>query len=183
MIFYNNYKNKTDEELVNIAIKNKRALAELYNRYVEKIYKFTYYKTTNVAVAEDITSETFLSAIQQLNTFRQESSFKNYIFAICKFKILNYYREKYKTEPIENYDFEDKSTILDELDDKIMNEQQKFRKMINVLPDDEKQIITLRFEQGMKITDIASELKMSESNTKVKLFRIISKLREEYKGI
>ena len=183
MIFNSSYKNKTDEELVAIATKNKKGLSELYERYVEKIYKFAYYKTSDVQVAQDLTSETFLSAINALSTFRQESSFKNYLFAICKFKIINYYREKYKTEPINELEIQDTSEILDEIEEKLEIEQKRFKEMINNLPDDEKILLTLRFAQGMKIKDIADELKLTESNTKVKISRTVSKLRESYKEI
>jgi RNA polymerase sigma-70 factor, ECF subfamily len=183
MIFKNRYKDKTDEQLVEIALKNNNAVAELYERYVEKIYKFAYYKTTNVEVAQDITSETFLSAIKALNTFRQDSSFKNYLFAICKFKIINYYREKYKTESLNELEIQDTSEILDEIEEKLENEQKRFKEMINNLQDDEKTLLTLRFEQGMKIKDIADQLKLTQSNTKVKISRTVSKLRESYKEI
>lgn len=180
MIFNNSYKNKTDEELVAKACKDNKALSELYERYVEKIYRFAYFKTSDVQVAQDLTSGTFLSTITALNTFRQESSFKNYIFAICKFKLANYYREKYKTESIGELEIEDETTNLDNIDEKIKQEKEKFKNLIHSLQKEDQDLLTLRFEQGLKITEIAEQLNLTESNVKVKISRAINKLKEIY---
>lgn len=43
--------------------------SELYDQYIEKIYRFIYYKTHHKEIAEDITSVTFMKALERLNTF------------------------------------------------------------------------------------------------------------------
>jgi RNA polymerase sigma-70 factor (ECF subfamily) len=44
--------------------------SELYDRYIDKIYKFVYIKTSNQETAEDITSDVFYKAMNSINTFR-----------------------------------------------------------------------------------------------------------------
>ena len=51
---------------------NRDAFGQVYDSYVEKIYRFIYYRTHNKAIAEDISSIVFLKALQNIRSFKLE---------------------------------------------------------------------------------------------------------------
>jgi len=50
---------------------------ELYEKYVDEIYKFVYLKTTNVEISQDLVSETFFSALQNIWNFDTDKGYLN----------------------------------------------------------------------------------------------------------
>ena len=77
--------------------KNKSTLLRQWvDDYTNDLLNWTYHKTSNLAVAEDLTQDTFLVAYQQMGRFREESSPRTWLFAILKNKIIDYYRGQFK---------------------------------------------------------------------------------------
>ncbi|NCO32140.1 sigma-70 family RNA polymerase sigma factor [bacterium] len=74
----------------------------MYDKYVDKIYNFVYYKTTNKEVAEDIVSDVFISALNNINSFRiqEGSSVKSWLYKIAYNKIIDFYRTNKEFEEI-----------------------------------------------------------------------------------
>jgi len=65
--------------------------------YADLLYAYTITRVNDAAVAEDIVQETFLSAWKNRNSYKGEASEKNWLFTICKNKIIDYYRKKAKS--------------------------------------------------------------------------------------
>jgi RNA polymerase sigma-70 factor (ECF subfamily) len=68
--------------------------SELYETYFDKIYKFVFLKTYDRQLAQDITYETFLKALDKINTFKnnKESSFKAWIYRIAYNLVIDNYK-------------------------------------------------------------------------------------------
>jgi len=66
----------------------------IYDKYIDKIYNFVYLKTTNKEVAEDIVSDVFLSAINNISSFKIEasSSVQAWLYKIAYNKVIDFYR-------------------------------------------------------------------------------------------
>lgn len=74
---------------------------ELYETYVDQIYKFIYLKTYQEELAQDLTSETFLKAFDKIHTFKndEESHFKAWIYRIAYNLVIdNYKKQKEKVD-------------------------------------------------------------------------------------
>lgn len=70
-----------------------QAFAELYRRYVTRVYAFAYRRTDSTAVAEDITSATFERALRSLGSFTWRSSgFGPWLFRIASNELVDHYR-------------------------------------------------------------------------------------------
>ncbi len=71
-------------------------------RYGEKLYAYTIKRVKNRELAEDIISDTFLSALRSVHQFRGTCSESTYLISILKRKIIDFYRfrnsNKYKSE-------------------------------------------------------------------------------------
>lgn len=78
---------------------------KIYDKYIDKIYKFVYLKTSNKELAEDIVSDVFISALNNLKTFRldNESSVKSWLYRIANNKVIDFYRTRKVTSDVWDY--------------------------------------------------------------------------------
>ena len=78
------------------------AFVQLYDGYVEGVYRYVYFRVINDAAAEDITSEVFLNAWERLGSYQtNDSSFVAWIFEIAKNQVLDYYKTNLKSHAID----------------------------------------------------------------------------------
>jgi len=91
-------KNYDDYELVDLFVLDSDELAfnEIFNRYYEKIKRFALKKLTDVDEAEDIVQEVFITLIRSLSSFRGESKFSTWLYAVTLNTIRMRLREKVK---------------------------------------------------------------------------------------
>lgn len=83
------------------------------NNYGDMLYSFTLMRVNDKGVAEDIVQETFLSAWKSRETYKAQASEKNWLYAICKNKIIDYYRKK-STIKEQYAEFDNSNVYFDE---------------------------------------------------------------------
>ncbi|HQE93025.1 MAG TPA: sigma factor [Anaerolineae bacterium] len=59
------------------------AFAALYRRYLPRVYRYFYVRTGAVQPAEDLTSQTFMAALESLPRYRERGTFAAWLFAIA----------------------------------------------------------------------------------------------------
>lgn len=170
-----------DNELACLAVNDSSSFAELYDRYFEKIFYYLLDITKSMAVAEDLTSETFMYAFKAIGTLRNKNSFRPWLYQIAKNKSYDYFRQKKKGNeiPLE---------FVEELESKTTSEFHYapeeiilVRNIIDNLPEDEAELLRLRFVAELSFSDIAKVLKQSVNVTKKKFYKIIKKISTEVK--
>jgi RNA polymerase sigma-70 factor (ECF subfamily) len=185
----------TDAELVTAAkAGDLDAFEELTTRHERKIYSLAYRILQNPHDAEDVTQQAFLSAVENLAKFREESSFATWLYRIATFAALKVIRKRKgldtvsleeATEPREDYD----SILHPEYiaDWKQSPEQLVERNETQRLLDDalarldekHRLVFLLRDVEGLSVAETAETLNLSESNVKMRLLRARLQLREE----
>ncbi len=151
----------------------------LYYQYVEKIYKFIYYKVQHRETAEDLTSQTFIKALEKINSFSNEkSSFSTWVYAIARNSVIDHYRTKKNNFNIDDvWDLEDNTDI--ERDADIKGKLEKVEKYLKELKPEQREIIMLRVWEGMSYREIAEITGKSEGNCKMIFFRTVKELKEK----
>lgn len=92
------------DELRDVVLRARAGEAEafgvLYDRYVDLIYRFVYYRVGAHALAEDLTSETFLRALRRMNLFTwQDKDFGAWLVTIARNLILDHFKSsRYRLE-------------------------------------------------------------------------------------
>ena len=82
-----------ERELVELARRDANAFAELYRRYVERIYAYAYRRSGSETVAEDVTSATFEKALRGLDRYRwREPGIGPWLFRIASKEFVNHHR-------------------------------------------------------------------------------------------
>jgi RNA polymerase sigma-70 factor (ECF subfamily) len=81
-----------EADLIQQAISSADAFAELYRRHVMRVYRYHIAHVGNIRDAEDLTSQTFMAALENLHSYRGSGSFAAWIIGIASKKRLMFFR-------------------------------------------------------------------------------------------
>lgn len=169
-------KYREDQNLAEKIIQgDKKALVLFWNKYKNRLQRFIAGKVNNPKDAEEIFQDTLLATLDSLRDYQGEASLFTYICAIAKNKIIDYLRKKKicqivfsKLPGLENLIVEaltpEEKLIRKELKEKIWSTLKKLAPI-------EAKIIYLKYEQGLKIMEIARELRLTIKAVESRLFR------------
>lgn len=185
MLNNNNNLNILKEKLLILKIRrgDTEAFRKIYKVFADKIYKFIYYRISNREASLELSQEVFLALWKYLRDKEKEiMSLSGLIYKIARNLINNYY-DANKVMKIDLEEVEYKlgvSTDLDkEFDLKISIKELKSK--LEVLESEEdRQIIELRFFDGLSHNEIAEIMGKSSGNVRVILHRALKKLKEIY---
>src|SRR5574337_1486346 len=90
-----------DSQLARKARGNVEAFAELYRRHVTRVYRYHMAHTGNVKDAEDLTSQTFMAAMEGIRSFRGDGSFAAWLMGIASRKRALFFRRMRPEAPLE----------------------------------------------------------------------------------
>ncbi len=146
----------TEKELAERAAKrDKKAFGELYDRYIDKLYKYIYFKCRSTEEAEDLTSQVFMKAWEAIENYRWEGyPFSTWLFRIAHNQIVDYYRTHRSNVPLDAARTTHKGPDpFDIIQNSMTGEQ--IRAAIKHLTDSQQRVIILRFIEGYGIAEIA----------------------------
>ena len=156
-------------------------LETFYDEYVDKVYKYFYINCFNRSVAEDLTSQTFVSFLAKVKEMKIDDN-KKYLYAIMRNIWMDYLRSKYKEtiesiESIESIeDFEDHTAqAISGFESK--NIKQRAQTYIERLPKKQRQVAHMRLIEEMTLREIAKELGKKVSYVKTTQSRAIKSLK------
>lgn len=90
-----------EADLARQAIRNVDAFAELYRRHLPRVYRYHIVHVGNTKDAEDLTSQTFMAALEGIQSFRGAGSFAAWILGIASKKRLMFFRSSRHEVPLE----------------------------------------------------------------------------------
>lgn len=152
----------------------------LYNRYYEPIFRFVFRRTADEVLTADICSQIFLKAMQRLASYDYRGvPFSAWLYRIASNEIAQHYRTRNKgrTVSIEETNLGD---MMDEMEEE--NNEQLYKQLIGALDDlkeTDLQLVEMRFFEQRPFKEIADILGMTESNAKVKTYRILERLKKK----
>lgn len=145
------------------------AFGLLYDHYQSSVYRFLFYRTRSVQVAEDLTSETFFRALRSMNNFRwQGKDFGAWLMTIARNLATDHFkagrtRLELTTEDMSAHDDATEgpeATVLAGLTNEIL------LGALKSLPDEQRDCLIMRFLQGMSIAETAAVLGRSDGAIK-----------------
>jgi RNA polymerase sigma-70 factor (ECF subfamily) len=145
------------------------ALCELINRHKQKIYSFIYSKVFDKDVAEDIFQDTFIKVIKTLKkgAYNEQGKFIPWVMRISHNLVIDYFRKNNRMPTFENNnDFNIFSVISDgdlNAENKMIKGQVEcdVRRLIDELPEDQKQVLLMRVYKEMSFKDISEQTGVS----------------------
>jgi RNA polymerase sigma-70 factor (ECF subfamily) len=150
----------------------------LYQRYHEGIFRFVYKRVADQSLTADITSQVFLKAMQKLDGYKFKGvPFSAWLYRIASNEVVQHYRDVKKNRVVCINDSQlDELAEEMEYNDSRHQLKDKMVECLNVLKEDELQLIELRFFEKLPYREIAEIMGLTESNAKVKTYRITEKL-------
>ncbi|OXA97947.1 RNA polymerase subunit sigma-24 [Flavobacterium oncorhynchi] len=151
---------------------NEGALATLIKRHESKIYGFIYSKIADRDISNDIFQDTFIKVIKTLksNSYNEEGKFLPWVMRISHNLIVDHFR---KTKKMPMYRETEEFSIFSIMSDDSLNIENKMildqvevdlKRLIEELPDDQKEVLVMRMYQDMSFKEI-SELTDVSINT------------------
>jgi RNA polymerase sigma-70 factor (ECF subfamily) len=150
----------------------------LYLLYVERVFRYLYSRVGNVHDAEDLTSQTFLVAIESFAQLRQDGQFVSWLFTIARNKAMDSFRQKKNIASIDEV-----AEMLgenDPLSGVIQSDQAEvLSKLIQALSEEECELLRLRFLADLSFPQIAHLLRRNESAIKKSIYRLLARLHSQ----
>jgi len=163
--------------LVGAAKTDGEAFARLYDRHVQALYHYCYHRTNNVHDAEDLTSQTFLAALEAFPNYRRDGHFAAWLFTIARNKVADHYRRRPHL-PLEESTAPPSTSNLAR-DAETSQQNDILLRLIRALPEDERELVRLRFVAELPFAEIARVLRMSEGAAKKKLYRLLARMKSQ----
>ena len=159
--------------LIEASQEDPRRFDKLYERYFYRVYAYALARMGDPSMAEDVTSETFRQAFQNLSHFQWRGvPFSSWLFRIA-------------ANNASDMRGSGESALADLIDEPVdpanelakVEERAQFYQLVDRLPDDQRRVIVLRFAQEKRIGEIATAMGRSEGAVKQLQFRALQSLR------
>jgi RNA polymerase sigma-70 factor (ECF subfamily) len=175
----NDSKAASDGHLIAEARNNTAAFVQLYRRHYDSVFRYCVHRLFKRHTAEDITAEVFLKVIKNLDRFRgNEQQFRNWLYKIATNTVNNYLRRTARRSVLlkgASRQIDCQIADCDESAEKLI----LLREAVFALKPRYQTIITLRFFENLKLTEIADVLGSSPGTVRSQLARALAKLRKK----
>jgi RNA polymerase sigma-70 factor, ECF subfamily len=171
-----------EHAIVEAAKINPERFAPLYDKYYEQIFRFIYQRVDDKERAFDAAQQTFMKAISNIRKYEFRGvPFASWLYRIASSEVNNLFREE-KAQRTVNIESVSVYHIIEEIQESKIDEyHDKIVGIISELPEDELQLIEMRFFEKRAFKEIGEILDITENNAKVKTYRILDKLKKMIK--
>jgi RNA polymerase sigma-70 factor (ECF subfamily) len=177
---------KEEETLASASQGDKEAFGILYERYVERIFNYIYYRTGNVHDAEDLTARVFYRALNHIHNYTDRGvPFSAWLYRIAHNLVANWHRDRSRHQeiplsdaPTLHYKGAAPETAVVQTQD-----QEALLRIIRRLPSERQHLIILKFVEHLSNAEIGQIMGRSEGAVKSLYHRILLALRNELEGV
>ncbi|MFO7828949.1 MAG: sigma-70 family RNA polymerase sigma factor [Bacteroidales bacterium] len=161
----------SDHELVKQFVSdNQSGIETLIKRHKDKVYTYIFLMVKNEHLANDIFQETFIKVIKSLNSgkYQENGKFISWVIRIAHNLIIDYFRkekqmktysnDEYETDLFNSNKFSDKTIEENIIHDQVCND---VRRLVDFLPEEQKEVVLLRHYMGLSFKDIADQTNVS----------------------
>lgn len=178
------HKTKTEilaeQDEIRAAQKDPAKFEILYNKYYEAVFRFVYQRLDSMETAADITAQVFVKALSNIKKYKSKGvPFSAWLFRIASNELIDLFKTNnslrtinLETSHIENLVDEIEQESLDDLYTILIN-------AIKQLPEDDLQILEMRYFENRAFKEIGNILSITENNAKVRVYRIIDTLKKQ----
>lgn len=171
---------EAENDLIRQAQHDLRKFTHLYDRYVQRVYRYLLVRTGSQTDAEDLTSQTFMAAMENLHQFKGQRPFAAWLLGIAKNKRADFYRKQKAVMDLDTAvdlpDFDDPGP--DELVNRQLQIEWVARKLQTIAPD-RAEALSLRLFAGLEIPEIARFMDKQEAAVRMLIHRGLQDLKAQ----
>ncbi len=170
---------QTDGELIQRwKAGDSRAATQIVTRHADALARFAVSSGERVEI-EELVQDTFVRAFSSIDSFRGESSLRTWLFTIERRLMLDRRRAERRQKATVPVDPADAVTEYDALDALVAEEaESKVRRAVDALSPMQREVFTLRVEQGMSYRDIAEIVGSTEGAARVHYHNAMRAVKE-----
>lgn len=179
------YKELSDAELIRLYLQthNDSHFNALYRRYAAKVYGKCYSILKDSELAHDAVQDIFVKVMMSVSGFSEKSQFSTWLYSITYNYCIDAVRKKTKEKLLFSEDIERAPDVADEdvPDEHLMEmDVMHLKEVLDILPEGDKMVLLMKYQDDMSIRDIADILHKTESATKMKVKRAKQKALEVF---
>jgi len=168
-----------ERDLVERAKYDTGAFGELYDRHFLQIYKFVYSRVRDQSIAEDVTSDVFIKALRSIGRYQDTGRpISAWLYQIA----INAVHDRFRSaRPLEDIDEQRDLTAGGPTLEQIAAQRDELRRIwavVETLPKPQRVAMVLKFQEDMKIEDIAAVMGKSSGAVKLLIHRGVLKVRQ-----
>ena len=149
---------------------------KLYEEYHDKVFGYIFNHTSHKEDAEDLTNDVFLKAFRSLNSFDEsKASVSTWIFTIMRNTLTDHFRRGHISEELDE-DF----VSSDDIEGSYLRKEtlEELADALKELPQEQRDIIILKYYDGLSLTEISEKLDISYGMIKVKHRNALSSMQK-----
>jgi RNA polymerase sigma-70 factor (ECF subfamily) len=167
-----------DAVLARRAKRDLSAFDDLYQRHINRVYRYLLARVSNEQDAQDLTSQTFLAAMEGIQGYRGTNPFAAWLLGIARHKAADHFRRKRPDVILEAAEHVVSAENPDEIIGRHLQMEQVSRKLQTLSPD-RAEALTLRLFGGLEVGEIARLLGKSEASVRMLVFRGLHDLQAQ----
>ena len=155
------------------------AFGALYDRYLDLVYRYVYYRVGGKAQTEDMVSETFLRALRRIGTFEwQGRDFAAWLITIARNIIADHYKSGRFRLEVSTADMLDADRADEGIEAGVLEglTNAALLEAVKKLNDEQQECVVLRFLQGLSVLETAQAMGKSEGAIKALQYRAVRTL-------
>lgn len=168
--------------LIDRARTEPEAFGILYERYVDRIYTYIYYRTGNQQDAEDLTARTFFKALSHIGQYAHRGApFSAWLYRIAHNIVANWHRDHHHQRELALDEHVPQSQVSGNPEQRaeVSEERAALLRAIRRLPDDRQQLLLLKFMESLSNAQIGNIMGRTEGAVKSLYHRTLIALRED----
>jgi RNA polymerase sigma-70 factor, ECF subfamily len=168
-----------EQVLIEAAKQNPERFGPLYDKYYKQIFGYVYQRMDCKDTAFDLTAQVFLKALTNINRYEYKGvPFASWLFRIAHSEVMQLFRDQ-KNKRAVNADVGDLRHICEETEEPYFEEYLPvLQQIIKQLPEEDLQLVEMRFFEKRPFKEIAEILNITENNAKVRMYRILERLKK-----
>jgi RNA polymerase sigma-70 factor (ECF subfamily) len=172
-----------EDEVLSLASRGDReAFGLLYERYIDRIFNYVYYRTGNLHDAEDITARVFQRAMGHIHSYTDRGvPFSAWLYRIAHNLVANWHRDRSRKQEIPLEDLPVAAAKGDRPETTLMRsqEQDALLRLIRQLPAERQSLLILKFVENLSNAEIGQIMGRSEGAVKSLYHRTLLALRDQ----
>jgi RNA polymerase sigma-70 factor (ECF subfamily) len=170
-----------EQKLVEEAKKDPAKFGKLYDRYFDQIYRYVYRRCSDKDTVHDLVSQTFYDALTHIKSYEFRGfPFSSWLYKIAHNNVLKWYRSQGRQRIV---DLEEGKNMVDFSSDPVRDaiaaeEKDLIEFVLGKLEPEEREIIRLRFFEGVSNIEIGEIMGLSANHIGVKAFRVLDKVKQ-----
>ena len=174
----NDSKAADDSKLMARACSDCATFVQLYRSYYEAVFRYCVHRLFERQAAEDVTSDVFLKAVENIHRFKgNEKQFRNWLYRIATNAVNNYLRKTARRNRLLKVACEQANSRVADCGESA-EKLAVLKEAVFSLKPRYQTIITLRFFESLKLTEIAEVLGSSSGTVRSQLARALAILRK-----